>query len=965
MALSRFRTAFRALTLALVLCAVGVSTAYAAPLRALLLTGQNNHDWRSTTPFLKQQLEATGRFAVDVTEDPSHLSLGDLRAYDVLIDNYFGDAWSEATNAAFLQYLDEGGGVVVIHAADNAFVGWAEFESLVGALWRAGTGHGTRHRYVVTLKQPEHPILRGLSHFLHTPDELYHKLQWSPDSQAEVIADAYSRPEEGGTGNYEPMLIVNRWGRGRMFHTAMGHDNVSLGDPVHAVILARGAEWAATGKVTLAVPADLPNEYLTSSVDPEEAKGKWQALGLSPEVAARIATAATPPDTAAALAAAIAAGDGAARVSARQRIVHLGSYGLVELMNLLAAHPDLKEIAETDMLVLAGLSSADRETAKPIASWAAMRLEQSNDLEIQRSAIRVLGLAGSSVAISALEDRLGDADLGDDAIEALSRIPGAMATASLTQYLRTAPDLRKPKVLVALGERGDLAAVKRVIEALSSKDAGVAAAATRALGSLPTPEAAEALTQALTHDQPLVRACAAIALLEQAIGLADTGQSAAARAAAQTVLKSARSDVDAAAAARVLGLVGDQEALDTLRQLAKAGRPLVRVAATEAIGRVTAVDPEPALLELADADLEEVVLAALPLLGARGTDPAIEKLSAITRDEARAMDVRAAAASAVGRTSSPRTVDALLKLIDAWSPDAVHSAAFAALLAVGRGLASSDPVAATDSARWLYYCARTSAQKAAALHLAGDAPCDRTVGLFDTVVRTALTELTGDDLAGAAHAAVAVASGLLAEKKQAELESLCLLALEKAPVQPYAQQIADKLTQSGSKVSVAGLQGFVTKWQIIGPFPNDNGIAFSLAYAPEEKVDLAAAVTLAGTELRWKAFESPDAMGRVNLREVVAPEDNVAAYAYAEVTSASDTDALLKLGSDDGIVAWVNGEKVHAMDAARPVTVDQDVVRVHLKAGSNALLLKVLQGSGDWGFCCRVTDPDGRPIRGE
>lgn len=962
MVLSRSRTVLRVLTLALALCVVGVSTACAAPLRALLLTGQNNHDWRSTTPFLKEQLEMTGRFTVDVTEDPSQLSLGDLRAYDVLIDNYFGDAWSEATNAAFLQYLSEGGGVVVIHAADNAFVGWAEFESLVGALWRAGTGHGTRHRYVVTLTQPEHPILRGLSHFLHAPDELYHKLQWSPDSQAEVIADAYSRPEEGGTGAYEPMLIVNRWGRGRMFHTAMGHDNVSFANPAHAVILARGAEWAATGKVTLAVPSDLPNEYLTSDVDPEAAKGKWQALGLSAEIAAKIVDAATPPETAAALAEAIAAGDGAARVSARQRIVHLGSYGLVELMNLLAAHPDLKEIAETDMLVLAGLSSADRETAKPVASWAALRLEQSTDPEVQRSAIRVLGVAGSSVAISALEDRLDDETLGDDAIEALSRIPGAMATSALTQYLRTAPDLRKSRVLLALGERGDLAAVKRIVEALASTDAGVAAAATRALGALPSPEAADALTRALEHEQPLVRACAAMALLEQARGLAASGQADVALAAAQSVLKSSPSDVDAAGAARVLGAINSQEALERLQELATTGRPLVRVAATEAIGHITAVDAEPTLLGLADSDLQEVVLAALPLLGGRGTDAALEKLSAITHDEARAMGVRAAAASAVGRTSSPRTVEALLKLIDAWSPDAVHSAAFTALLAVGRGLAPTDPAAATDSARWLHYCARTSAQKAEALHLAGDAPCDRTVGLFDTVVRTALTELTGDDLAGAAHAAVAVATGLLAEGKSAELEGLCLLTLEKAPIQPYAQQMAEKLAQSGSKVSVAGLQGFVTKWQIIGPFPNDNGVAFSVAYAPEEKVDLAAAVTSGGGELRWKLFESADAMGRVNLREVVAPKDNVAAYAYAEITSPSDTDALLKMGSDDGIVAWVNGEKVHAMDAARPVAVDQDVVKVRLKAGSNALLLKILQGSGDWGFCCRVTDPDGRPM---
>jgi len=178
--------------------------AEAAPLRVLVLSGQNNHDWVATTPTIVRQLEETGRFEVTVTESPMGMSLREFDAYDAIVSNYNGERLGESTERDLLAYLDGGGGIVIIHAADNSWPGWDAFDSLIGIAWRENAGHGTRHRYVVTLTEPEHPILRGMPHFLHTPDELYHRLRWWPESTAAVIATAYSRPEEAGTGAYEP-----------------------------------------------------------------------------------------------------------------------------------------------------------------------------------------------------------------------------------------------------------------------------------------------------------------------------------------------------------------------------------------------------------------------------------------------------------------------------------------------------------------------------------------------------------------------------------------------------------------------------------------------------------------------------------------------------------------------------------------------------------------------------------------
>jgi type 1 glutamine amidotransferase len=225
-------------------------------IRTLLLTGANNHDWKTSAPFCARLLQTSGKFEVTVTEDPSAaLECAEaVGTYELLFSDYNGPAWSEAAQANFETAVSGGTGLVILHAADNAFPGWVEYESMVGLLWREGTGHGSFHEFPVTIVDREHPVTRGMDDFRQW-DELYHRLVHMHDVPLHVLATAYSDPATGGTGNDEPMMVATQYGAGRVFHMVMGH--VWPGNPDMRAFegesfqkaLLRGCEWAARGEV--------------------------------------------------------------------------------------------------------------------------------------------------------------------------------------------------------------------------------------------------------------------------------------------------------------------------------------------------------------------------------------------------------------------------------------------------------------------------------------------------------------------------------------------------------------------------------------------------------------------------------------------------------------------------------------------------------------------------------------------
>ncbi len=275
-------------------------------IRVLIVDGQNNHNWRAMTPLMKADLERSGRFTVDVATTPGPKSppsawdafRPDFSKYDVVLSNYNGDSWPPDVRKSLEEYVAKGGGLAIIHAANNAFEDWPAFNEMIGLGWRnpsfgdrltiddsghvvrtpkgqgPGAGHGPPHAFKIAVRNPDHPITRGMpAEWMHAKDELYHG-QRGPAEHMEILATAYSDKAKGGTGTNEPMIWVIPFGKGRVFTTVMGH---AMGDDITAIrcngfraVMLRGTEWAATGQVTIPISADFPTASEVRLAEPKD-----------------------------------------------------------------------------------------------------------------------------------------------------------------------------------------------------------------------------------------------------------------------------------------------------------------------------------------------------------------------------------------------------------------------------------------------------------------------------------------------------------------------------------------------------------------------------------------------------------------------------------------------------------------------------------------------------------------------
>ena len=310
----------RILTLTLVLASLAVGGNELAaqesetPIRVLIVDGQNNHgDWPKITAMMQDYLEQTGKFSVEVARTKylwqgkkwlDEYGLDDGREYqqvdkavpdpdfkpnfanyDVVISNFgFGAApWPEETKTAFVNFVNNGGGFVSVHAADNSFPKWREYNEMIGlGGWGGrneesgpyiyfkdgkrvvdnskgrGGNHGAQHEFSVVARDPDHPIMKGLPReFMHAKDELYQQLR-GPGQNMKILATSFASPKFGGSGRHEPTVMVIEFGKGRVFHTPLGHADYSLESVALITLLQRGTEWAATGNVTIDRPEDFP-----------------------------------------------------------------------------------------------------------------------------------------------------------------------------------------------------------------------------------------------------------------------------------------------------------------------------------------------------------------------------------------------------------------------------------------------------------------------------------------------------------------------------------------------------------------------------------------------------------------------------------------------------------------------------------------------------------------------------------
>ena len=463
----------RAAAVFTILCSVSFSSLSAADedeLAVLLIDGQNNHDWRSTTPVLVETLEDAGIFTVEVVtvERPAEFQV-DFSKYAVVVSNYNGPDWPEGTREAFVEYVRGGGGLVSVHAADNSFPGWKEYNEMIGlGGWGGrsekdgpyvyykddelvrddapggGGSHGAQHEFQVVVRAPEHPIVAGLpARWMHARDELYDRLR-GPAENMTVLATAFAAKETGGTGHDEPSLMAIEYGKGRVFHTTQGHAVEAMRCAGFVFTLQRGAEWAATGKVTL---KDVPSCFPTA-----DAVREW----VSPRALEEAFNAIRSYDF---------GGD-------RRPLTTIEE-------SLRGAAPDVLRRAEKRLIAV---------LADPEATYAGKQF-----------CVRTLRWIGTAACVPALAALLDDERLAHSARFALEGLPAPEATAALLAALESAEGDMALGLIGSLGARGDRSAVPALAPRLQTEMredetyAAIVSATVHALGRLGGVEAVKAL----------------------------------------------------------------------------------------------------------------------------------------------------------------------------------------------------------------------------------------------------------------------------------------------------------------------------------------------------------------------------------------------------------------------------------------------------------------------------------------
>ena len=456
------------LCLAVALLACGTAAAEDAPLRVLVFSGLNNHDWKSTTPVLLDMLKKCPRFGVvDVTDDPGQCDAAKLAQYDVIVSNWTpyprtAREWPEATEKAFLDFVRNGGGFLVIHAAACTFQEWPEFQKVIGLTWQADkTSHTHYCTFKVAVKDTKHPIVQGLGDF-YTTDELYQNMVCMTDNPFDVVFDAYSAKSVNGTEKNEPMLITMEYGKGRAVNLMLGHDARAMGNVGFQTLLLRGTEWAATGRATVSAPGDWPASH---------------AAGVVSGV------------------------DAAAAVDAAKGYLR---------------NEDRAAVAVVENIVTA---AASRKEGAALAALLADALKGDATPDAKAFFCQELGVIGTDKEVPALAAMLTEEAVETSARRALEQIPGSAADQTLLDALPHASAKLAVGIINSLGNRRTQAAVPLLAVRLNDADAEIAAASAAALGKIGTKECLDALRDALAK-APAERRAALAAAEEAAAAVA-------------------------------------------------------------------------------------------------------------------------------------------------------------------------------------------------------------------------------------------------------------------------------------------------------------------------------------------------------------------------------------------------------------------------------------------------------------
>lgn len=650
--------------------------------------------------------------------------------------------------------------------------------------------------------------------------------------------------------------------------------------------------------------------------------------------------------------------DDAVRLQAMEKAPAWGASLVLHLPPLLT-HQDWR-VQRTAHLVLemiaARTTRATPKERREVVNALLALTKPNQPLPVRKAALQALRVCGTDEAVPALAAALNDEAVRDDALAALKQIGSAAAARAIASAAANAKGDRLRALLATLGEIGRPEGVPVLLTMLQTGDTATKAVAAEALGRIGDAETVPALVSAMRQGVPT----AFDALIRVGERLLQRRQISQAFNAFAQAYQLARTEHQRCAALLGLGKTNAAKALPILVGALDAPEPTVRAAALEALVAYRHPDVRRGLREMWQRANPVQRAMLLRAFVARNEPEAAHWLRQAATDPH--PELRRTALELMGEVDDP-TVEAILWDTATKGSDELQRVAFGSYLRLAERRARKGQ---TTAARTMFERALVFAEQNSltewrdralnGLALIGD---PQSLPLLERYLQQP------NPPRPALAAAVAIAHMLAQQGNKTAAAQLARRLLTMRLPRDLSQQAAQVLVRLGEDpAALPRSQGFLVRWWLLGPLPNPDNSAFQRAFIDETATNPLALETVRVDNrlLRWREIHTTDPQGVVDLTQFFRQTEWVACYAYTEFIVDNEMDAELRLGSDDSVKVWFNGQLVHQFGGMRGLTVDEDRVRVRLQKGVNRLLLKVTQGGGGWEFCVRLVDLQGNPL---
>jgi len=634
----------------------------------------------------------------------------------------------------------------------------------------------------------------------------------------------------------------------------------------------------------------------------------------------------------------------AARLTHENRLVAEGARQAIESLARFAGRPDAPE-------------------RQAVCEALAALLDAKQTEKVRRIALGLLGEIGGPAEIPAMAALIPDPALRDDALATIDRIPGEASERALVAALATVPKDVLPSVIVSIKHHGCPSATAKIVELAGDGAPRIRAAAVECLGTgagiaggdkAMVRAVVRAVMRSIRDDAPEVRRVAGEAYLHLADALAAAGR----REPAFWMLRALveRRQEPAWTCAAIVGIakIGGPDAADILVGALADPSATVREAAKQGLVDLAGDAIDSHLVGKLDGSAPPARASILRILSARKAPQA----AALVKDASRAADpeVRVTALDLLGGLDDPALEPILLEAAEKGSPQVVSVALRSYMKLAAARLAAGKPDEALAMYARALKLAGEDGERRAALQGIAAVANPSSLELVEAWIEKPGTR----EEAQRAVVAIAAAIGRSDGKRAIGMLSEVVSSTSSLPVAALAMA---KMRELGADTTgFAAKAGFIANWFILGPLPYGGADPWDKTFFDPAKVDVTASVSAGDRQLIWKKHQTDDLTGRVRMHEFLNPKDNVCAFAYAELRPFAERKLRFRIGSDDGVIVWLNGEKIHANDTTRALGVDQDTVDVVLKEGENRILLKINQGGGEWEFCLRIADRQNRPL---